>query len=448
MKLSLNLKSRTNQNLLANILGSYVIKGLGILCSLISMPLFIQYFNNQMVLGVWFTMLSVLNWILVFDMGIGNGLRNHLTKALAANDFISARKLVSSAYIMLGLWTIIISIICCGLAVCIDWNVFLNISTNVISPDMLSPCVIVCILGVLLSFFLRIISSVIYSIQRSAITNLISFLSQLFVLLYLFIAPKSLAPEQALLNMTYAYALCCNVPLLLATIVVFGGQKMKNIRPDYKHFERSSANKVLSLGVVFLILQILYMIISVTDSWFITKFYDPSYAVDYQIYYKPFSFMSMLFMLALTPLWSAITKAYSEQRYAWIKKLQRILYMAFICLIMFQVLFLLLMPSFFSIWLGKEHITFDYFTGICFSIYSTIFIWISIQSTLVAGMGRLRVQLICYIVAVVLKITAIVLLYKTFTSWLFVVVATCIALLPYCLIQPICVNRDLKILSR
>ncbi len=175
MKLSLNLKSRTNQNLLANILGSYVIKGLGILCSLISMPLFIQYFNNQMVLGVWFTMLSVLNWILVFDMGIGNGLRNHLTKALAANDFISARKLVSSAYIMLGLWTIIISIICCGLAVCIDWNVFLNISTNVISPDMLSHCVIVCILGVLLSFFLRIISSVIYSIQRSAITNLISF---------------------------------------------------------------------------------------------------------------------------------------------------------------------------------------------------------------------------------------------------------------------------------
>ena len=130
------------------------------------------------------------------------------------------------------------------------------------------------------------------------------------------------------------------------------------------------------------------------------------------------------------------------------KDMHGILYMAFICLIMFQVLFLLLMPSFFSIWLGKEHITFDYFTGICFSIYSTIFIWISIQSTLVAGMGRLRVQLICYIVAVVLKITAIVLLYKTFTSWLFVVVATCIALLPYCLIQPICVNRDLKILSR
>ena len=92
----LNLKSKTNKSLLINIFSSYLVKGLGVLCSLISMPLFLKYFNDQMILGVWFTMLSVLNWILVFDMGIGNGLRNHLTKALAKKDFQSAKQLVSS----------------------------------------------------------------------------------------------------------------------------------------------------------------------------------------------------------------------------------------------------------------------------------------------------------------------------------------------------------------
>ena len=96
----LNLKSKTNKSLLINIFSSYLVKGLGVLCSLISMPLFLKYFNDQMILGVWFTMLSVLNWILVFDMGIGNGLRNHLTKALAKKDFQSAKQLVSSSYVM------------------------------------------------------------------------------------------------------------------------------------------------------------------------------------------------------------------------------------------------------------------------------------------------------------------------------------------------------------
>ena len=244
--------------------------------------------------------------------------------------------------------------------------------------------------------------------------------------------------------MAYAYIICCNLPLIVATVVIFADHKMKEIRPNYKYYDRQSANKVLSLGVVFLILQILYMIISVTDSWFITKFYEPSCTVDYQIYYKPFSFVSMLFMLALTPLWSAITKAYAEQRFSWIRKLQRILYLSFVGLIILQAIFLLLMPYFFTIWLGNENIGFNYYIGLFFTIYSTIFIWVSIQSTLVAGLGKLKVQLVCYIVAVVLKILMIIFFYKIFTNWVFVVIATSIALLPYCVIQPISLNRALK----
>ena len=440
----LNLKSKTNKSLLINIFSRYLVKGLGVLCSLISLPLFLKYFNDQMILGVWFTMLSVLNWILVFDMGIGNGLRNHLTKALAKKDFQSAKQLVSSSYVMLGFWTAFISVICCVVASFIDWNVFLNIPANELSSTILLHSIIVCLLGILLSFFLRIITSVIYSLQRSAVTNLISFFSQLLILIYLIIAPKTISSEQALLNMAYAYIICCNLPLIVATVVIFADHKMKEIRPNYKYYDRQSANKVLSLGVVFLILQILYMIISVTDSWFITKFYEPSCTVDYQIYYKPFSFVSMLFMLALTPLWSAITKAYAEQRFSWIRKLQRILYLSFVGLIILQAIFLLLMPYFFTIWLGNENIGFNYYIGLFFTIYSTIFIWVSIQSTLVAGLGKLKVQLVCYIVAVVLKILMIIFFYKIFTNWVFVVIATSIALLPYCVIQPISLNRALK----
>ncbi len=442
--LALNLKSKTNKSLLLNIFSSYLIKGLGVLCSLISMPLFLKYFSNQMILGVWFTLLSVLNWILVFDMGIGNGLRNHLTNALAKNELKSAKKLISSAYIMLGLWTVVIAMICCCLSYFINWNSFLNISTADLSKGVLLHSIIICLSGVSLSFFLRVITSIIYALQRSALTNIISFSSQFLILLYLIIVPKYENAEQALLHMSYAYVLCCNIPLIIASILIFSEKRMRLIRPHYKYYNRQSANKVLSLGIIFLILQILYMIISVTDSWFIAKFYGPSFTVDYQIYYKPFSFVSMLFMLALTPLWSAITKAYAEERFTWIIKLKRLLNLAFLGLIILQVLFLFLMPWFFKIWLGTEDIGFSYFTGISFTIYSTIFIWISIQSTLVAGLGKLKVQLACYVIAVILKVCLILSLYRFFQDWEFVVIVTSISLLPYCVIQPIYLSRNIK----
>ncbi len=445
--LALNLKSRTNKSLLTNIFSSYIIKGLGVLCSLISMPLYLKYFSNQMILGVWFTLLSVLNWILVFDMGIGNGLRNHLTEVLAKNELKSAKCLISSAYIMLGLWTGVISVVCCGISAFVNWNSFLNVSPEYISGNVLLHSIMICLFGILLSFFLRVITSIIYAIQRSALTNLISFSSQFLILLYLLIAPKIENAEQALLRMSYAYILCCNVPLIIASILIFSEKKMRVISPHYKYFNRQSANAVFSLGIIFLILQILYMVISVTDSWFIAKFYGPSCTVAYQIYYKSFSFVSMLFMLALTPLWSAITKAYAERRYTWIIKLKRLLSLAFCGLILLQVLFLFLMPWFFKIWLGTESIEFSYFTGISFTIYSTIFIWISIQSTLAAGLGKLKVQLVCYIVAVIFKICSILLLHRAFPDWEFVVIVTSVALLPYCVIQPIALSREIKKIS-
>ena len=87
MKL-LNIKNiKNNKGIVTNVVAAFGIKGLGMIVNMLSMPLYIDYFNDNMVLGLWFTILTVVNWILSFDVGIGNGLRNHLTKALAEKDY-------------------------------------------------------------------------------------------------------------------------------------------------------------------------------------------------------------------------------------------------------------------------------------------------------------------------------------------------------------------------
>ena len=75
--------SKNDKIIYKNVLGALLVKGGALIVNLFTLPAYIKYFNQNEVLGVWYTVLSLLNWILTFDLGIGNGLRNHLTEALA-----------------------------------------------------------------------------------------------------------------------------------------------------------------------------------------------------------------------------------------------------------------------------------------------------------------------------------------------------------------------------
>ena len=81
------------------------------------------------------------------------------------------------------------------------------------------------------------------------------------------------------------------------------------------------AKNVLSLGGLFFVCQILYMIVANTNEFFISQYTSPGYVVDYQIYNKLFTLGSMIFMLTLTPIWSAVSKAIAEDNFTWVKKI-------------------------------------------------------------------------------------------------------------------------------
>ena len=148
-------------------------------------------------------------------------------------------------------------------------------------------------------------------------------------------------------------------------------------------------------------------------------------------------------MIAMTPLWSAITKAYAESIYAWIRKLRKILGVAFVCFVVLQVALVPFLPTLFDLWLGAEAPVIDYKAVWCFIAYGVIFTWVAIQSTFASGFGKLRVQLITYILAVVIKVVGISLFAPLIGSWTFVVLMTIVGLMPFCISQPIATNREL-----
>ena len=434
---------QNNKILFGNIIGAFLLRGMGMVLSVFSLPLYMSYFPDNIILGVWFTVITILSWVLSFDLGIGNGLRNNLTKALAHNNYEESRKLISSAYLLLGAITIGISLLFVIFSRYIDWNNVLNISNDVFPVNRLVKCVNILVIGIFLSFFLRLINSILYALQYSSANNLLSFVTQALLVGFLFVVTPSDSMIDNFELLSYYYSFVINISLVIATIFVFTKTELKKCLPSYEYYDNEAAKDVLSLGIKFLIVQVLYMIISVTNEWFIAKFYGPEYCVEYQIYYKVFFVMISLYHLALTPLWSAVTKAYSERKYTWLIKLRNILYLSTVLLAIIQLAIIPFMQPVLDIWLENRSITVNYQYAFVFVAFSVVNIWVGNMSVFNAGLGILDLTIVCNLVAVLIKIVGII-FFSYYFNWIFVIVITMIGLIPYCILIPIQNNRKIN----
>ena len=316
MKLTRRKLKENSRILLSNSIGAFLVKGAGLLVSMISIPAYIGYFGEATVLGVWYTILSVITWIDFFDLGIGNGLRNNLTKCLAENDWSAAKELISSAYVIIGILSVLLIGIGNLLIGIVNWNHVLNISGAILSGRVLETAIKRIFFGVVLHFFLKLISSVIYALQKSVLNNLISMIGNVLRLVFVLVAPKS-TPEENLLAIANAYTFFACIPYLVASVIIFT-TKYRTMAPSLGWYRKEAAGKVMQIGGIFFICQILYMLLINTNDLCITYFAGPENTAEYTIYFKLFSVIGTLAQLALTPVWSMVTKALYEKSYTWL----------------------------------------------------------------------------------------------------------------------------------
>ena len=369
-------------------LGVILVKGGSMILALFTMPAYMKYFEEQSILGFWFTLLSVLSWILNFDLGIGNGLRNKLVEAIAKKDHKKAKKYISTSYILIGIIIIILIVMSMVIFPYINWNDFFNIDKTIISQSVMLKAVQIVFVGLLLQFLFKLITSILYAIQKSAIPNFLTLMSTLLQLLYVLIA-KGNTIEQNLINLSIVNVLSVNIPLIVATIIVFSKQ-LKECRVNIKYFDIKYGKEIMSLGGTFFWVQIMYMILMNTNEIFITKFFSADKVVDYQIYNKLFTIVGTFFNLALTPIWSAVTKALSEGKKEWIYKLYRKLKQFSAIGIIAEFVFIFMLQFVVNIWLRENAIQINYVHATIFAIFGSVFILNAVLSSIANGMRKIK----------------------------------------------------------
>lgn len=434
--------SKENRSLFYNIAGTIGIKGLAMCLTLFTMPSYIKYFQDNAVLGIWFSMVSVLNWILTFDLGIGNGLRNQLVPYLNRNDKKEVKYLISSSYFFLGIISMIMLFIGTLLISKIDLNTLLNISDKVIGAKILSISVLIVFAGVIFRFFLQIIVSIFYAMQQTVIPNILTLISSILVLVFVNIYKQG-SVENKLVALSLAQSITLCLPLLIATVVIFR-TRLKEEKPSFKAIDWNRGKKVVSLGGKFFLIQICLMIISSTNDILISNLTLPEATVEFQAYNRIFYTIITLFSLLTQPMWSAFSQANATRNYVWIRKI----YNKFNTLAFFGTILgfgiALIFKFIVRLWLGENSVPIHLSYALWFAVLISVNLFINASTCVANGLNELRCQMIGTVIGAILKVPLSIVLVRVFNSWIGVIISNIFVLTPLMFMQLYDTNRKLN----
>lgn len=429
------IRDKNTKQIIKNIVASFGIKGCSMFIALFTTPAYITYFSNDIILGLWFTILSLLAWILNFDMGIGNGLRNKLVKSMAIGDLEEGRKYITSAYIFLSIMACVILIIgSIGLKY-VSWNKLLGIEQSVVSETLLLSTLRIIFSSIILQFVLRIIVSIAYALQISFLSGLLNLVTNSTLLIYVSIT-NCMEYEQSIDRLAIAYLLAVNIPLLVATLFVFQ-TKFKLLKPKLQCFSYKHAKSILKIGGVFLYLQLVAMFLNNTANLLIANLLGAEQVVEYQLYYKIFHLICTIIAIALAPIWSAITKAEAEKRFIWLRKVLCVMLLIVIVVFPIQFMIVPILQPVFDFWLGENTRDVNYVTASIFAIYGAMFTWSQVCSYISNGLNRVKIQAVCLTIGVGISFSFAYVFSNIWHSYVAITCGMILGFLPYCIIQTI-----------
>lgn len=424
-------KERTH-NYIRQLKGSVVYKGLAVAISFFAIPLMIHYLGQEQ-FGVWSTLLSIMSWIVFFDLGLGNGLRNKLAEAIAKNEFSEASRYVSSAYSLIGLISALSFALTATATIFIPWQRVFNIS--LIAEPVLRYTVLLSAFFVFMNFWISLINSVLNAVQKTSVVVLGQLLSNALSLFFVLVLTK--ITDSSLLYLAATYGLSLIASNILLSIWFY--RKNKVLVPKFS-LDKEHIRPLVSVGMQFFTIQLAVLLIFTTDKMLITQLFGPQYVTQYDVVFKLFSIITIIHSLISVPLWSSYTDAYHRGDISWIKGILRKQLMIFGVIVLAVIILILIAKPVITMWIGRDlEVSMPLVVSVgAFVLVST---WNNVFANFVNGIGMVRPQLITSIFAMIINVPLAIFFVKYFNLGSYgIVLATCISLLFFAVVGPIQVH--------
>lgn len=385
-----------------------IFKGGNMVINVILVPLTISFISPSEY-GVWLTLSSIIAWFSISDIGFGNGLRNRFAEAVAIGNKELARSYVSTAYFSVSILMLIVWVVFCIINYFLDWNIILN--TNAEGSHMLSKVVLVVFSSFCLQFVLKLVGTVMIAYQEPGKIALFDFLSNLLVLLSIYLMIK-LDLNGTLMYLAIISGLAQLSMYFIATLW-FYRHDLREYRPSLKFFKAKYIRQLMGIGMKFFIVQISAIFVFQCTNIIIAQLLGSDQVSIYNIAYKYYTIPLTIALIVVSPIWSAFTDAYTKRDYSWMRNVYRKL-VYFSVFISILLLFFLFISSFaFRYWIGNSitiptEISVIMMLNILATSVFNIFIFI------VNGIGKLFLQLWLNVCLSLIYIPIAILLGKQF----------------------------------
>jgi O-antigen/teichoic acid export membrane protein len=336
MKIKELVTNRVILNSLISILGKVLVSG----SSLLSVSVLLHLLGNKQY-GEWVTLTSIVLWLQLMDLGIGNGLRNKITTHLAVGDISSASRVYAGALQLYLLISIGLAVLC---------PVFIQ---AISIPGELFWFAILLYVPFILQLPLSLGASVLAGARKMGLVTTINALQPILFLISLI----ALAMSEGTITIQWLILIWLFCYLTGNMILFFVSAKEVRLRfndvvlrwGNLKH-----AKPIINASVQFFILQITSIIFFNLGNYLVYMNLGPEEAAKYDTINKLYLFFITIFNMVISVVWSELTHHMQTRKF---KKAKRVFKNLFIITILFTsipVSFSFIVPFVIKVWTNGQ----------------------------------------------------------------------------------------------
>lgn len=403
-------RSERSKIVVKNAAGSFAIKVLAMAVDFAKVPVLLTFLDASHY-GVYITIASIVHWTHQFDFGLGSGLRYKLTEAISKKDEERGKQLVSTAYLSMSAIMLGVLLICTPIILSLNWTNILNCDFIGLSELVLCVCMVLAVFVV--QFVLELISVVLQSDQKAAVSNVFKPFANLLTIVAVLVMRQY--AHNSLVLACLAMTVPIVVVLFLANTILFA-RRYKKIAPSFKDFRKERIRDIYSLGLKYFAGQFSSLVVFSTASFLLSHYVNPTEAAVYNTAWTYFGVLVMFNSMVLTPLVAAVTDAFVKGEEGWIKNIYKKIRLYSFVLTAGSLVLLAVSQIAFHLWVGGKIIV-PWGLCIIMTVYFITNIWVTPYKNFLAGVGKMNVTVIISFVKIVLFFPIAIALIKLWSSF-------------------------------
>jgi O-antigen/teichoic acid export membrane protein len=294
-----------------HIIMSGVYKGISGLSLFVTIRLLMDYLGQDNY-GLWVLVFTLFQLVLLMDFGIQSALKTKIPLLVKENKKDILLSYIKTTYRLSIYISIAIFFIFLFLVYTIDIKMLFNIHFQ--TRHFVNLLFILNIFFFCLSFIVNIHKSLYVAFLKGKYAEESIAVNQIGITVLIaictFILPD-IDIKTKLIIITFINGFFTLFVNLYYTIKIF---KSENINlSSALTLERSYIIEILKLGSKYMFIQVGIIFIFSSDQYIISHAFEPSDVSIYEVVNKYFQFPLMIFIAALSPLWSMFTKDYLEK---------------------------------------------------------------------------------------------------------------------------------------